>query len=77
MLEVILVILIVGVAAFLLGRSMHRAVSTKKPSCACGHAECPLTGQCTHETIERDAGRPSGCPLDPAAGDVLHQPPSR
>lgn len=73
MLEWIVVGLIVAAAALLLARSMYRAVNEQRPTCACGHLDCPLAGDCTHEQGPADE-LPQGCPLDSSHGDATRQP---
>jgi hypothetical protein len=63
MLDWILVGLIILVASLLLGRSLYRNVTGTKPTCACGHVDCPLAGQCEQDPHGVTEGRPEGCPL--------------
>lgn len=46
MLDVVLVVVIVAVAAALVGRSFHRTFTARKKGCACSSG-CPLARDCT------------------------------
>jgi hypothetical protein len=63
MLDWIVVGVIIVIASVLLGRALYRNVTGHKPTCACGHVECPLAGQCEQDPHGVGEGRPEGCPL--------------
>lgn len=64
MLEWIIVGSIIATAAILLARSAYRAVNAARPTCACGHVDCPLAGECVHRASDDPHALPPGCPLD-------------
>lgn len=75
MLEWIIVGSIIAVAVLLLSRSVYRAVNAAKPTCACGHVDCPLVGECVHGASDDAHTLPPGCPLD-ATGSGEQNPVS-
>ncbi len=74
MLDWILVGLIIAIAALLLGRSIYKAITAAKPTCACGHVDCPLASECSHYPADSPQQRPADCPLATGEDGQIHQP---
>lgn len=62
MLEWFAVGIIIAVTLLLLGRAVYRSITSSKPTCACGHVDCPVAGECSH-LPDKAADEGYDCPL--------------
>lgn len=66
MLEMIIVIAVVAVAAVLVGRWIYQTLAHKRPGCECGQVDCSLADQCDYTACELKEPTSAATPFRPS-----------